>query len=200
MNSNLLPAEVDERFGTTLEETPGKKKVNLVFFYENPDAAQHIQWVFEQLLEFSGQTVDYNVRLWKFSLSRLSELNRLAMEDACEADVIVIAADAQEQLSSQAETFLAGWSVRRRRATTGLLLLLHDAESGRTMECPAYRTVRAIARAAGSPLYVQAGESPAKGLSFISALASQTVGLQRSTHRLDFLYSEVKWQRWGINE
>jgi hypothetical protein len=74
--------------------------------------------------------------MWKFDVLRSAKLHQMAVEDAVEADVIIVASAQNGGLSEEARSWVNGWVAKKRGQTAALIALLDF--TGENMVEPAF--------------------------------------------------------------
>ena len=78
-----------------------------------------------QFLGFQlGGTIELRSSMWKFDILRNDRLNEMAVEDAIEADVIIVANARDAGLPAEVAKWIEGWVPRKRGQTAALVALL----------------------------------------------------------------------------
>src|SRR6185436_10810805 len=74
-----------------------------------------------------GVDVQLRCSMWKFEVLRIPKLRRIAVSDAVEADVIVVATGSSGEVSAEVKQWIESWVPEKRGQTAALVALLQAA-------------------------------------------------------------------------
>ena len=122
MNASTQSSIAELRDGATqLADRPCK----IVFFWEDFDAAIHARKSFDSVVEHFSGGRPVAASTWSFSMLESPEFNASVLMDASRADVIVVAARGDEEVSAR----IASWleiCVMREEGPPAVVVALHD--------------------------------------------------------------------------
>ena len=173
LSSDLLSSDLE-----SLPEPP----IKVVIIYEDFSTAVRAMRLLARVCRDHGHRLPAKTQLWSFEVMEYPDEHSEALEAACAADVLVVAAHARDPLPRQFCSWLEEWAAHRRNRDVALIELLdgsnaHDGES-----LPAHSIMQSVAKRAGADLFACAvGAPPAPPV-----------------NRLSFYTAGV--QHWGINE
>ncbi len=109
--------------------------LNVVVAYGDSFAGKRAKAVLDRLVQQLGRKVLLKCNLWKFNVQETPQLNKLAANDALEAQMIIIAAHEGTELSGPMKQWLADWLLDRDVASAALVAVLdygHQAGGNQT--------------------------------------------------------------------
>jgi hypothetical protein len=102
--------------------------IKVVIAYEDVPAGQRAMSTCKRLFEQLGQDFEFQTILWKFEVLRVSQLKRLAAQDAAEADLVIIATHGQRGLAAEIKDWIESWLGQKGEGDRALVALLGGAE------------------------------------------------------------------------
>ena len=150
--SSFAPESAD------LEANPS---LNVVIAYEDFQTGKNAKKTYDYLVEHVGEDCVFDNQMWKFDVLALPKLREIAVQDALNADIVIISSRGGE-LPAGVKTWLAGWTTQPDRPMALVALFDCDLEHSRVTN--AY--LSAIARQAGVEFFAQPG-------AFASAAAAE---------------------------
>lgn len=97
---------------------------NVVIAYEDFRAGKRAMDMCKPLVSLLGSEVQFRNSMWKFDILRSEKLNRIAIGDAIEADIIIVATTQPGDLPEQIKEWVESWVPEKRGQTAALLALM----------------------------------------------------------------------------
>lgn len=144
-------------FGTTM---------NAIIFYDLFDSAVRAKANLESAMHQVDETTQWNVRPWRLDLLTLPASADVALEEATDADLIVLAISQPQFLPIWLPDWLEQWAARRQVQEAALAVW--DGGNGRLHSAPAARGLSQFAERHGLSLIFD-GDAPAENESAILA-------------------------------
>ena len=127
-----------------------KRTFNAVMAYEDANTAERAKEAWDHLVSTSLRgSYDPGLRLWKFEVLRTPEMRDVAVKDAAQADMILIATRGAGELPEGVKAWIDGWLAQKRqvRDNQSTLAALFNALP-RTVGIPALAQFAYLQRAA----------------------------------------------------
>ncbi len=95
---------------------------NTVVAYEDVVAAKRAKEICDRLRCFIGDGITFEMHLWRFDVLRTPDLRDVAVNDAVQARLILIASRGRGDLPAETKAWIEFW-VTQRRARPGAIVL-----------------------------------------------------------------------------
>jgi hypothetical protein len=95
-----------------------------------------------------GGEIELRSSMWKFDILRNAKLNQIAVDDAIEADVIIVASAPNAGLPEEVRNWIDGWVSQKRGQTAALVALLDFTGGDDTASTLAYAFLKGAAASA----------------------------------------------------
>jgi hypothetical protein len=105
----------------------GSAAVKVLMMYEDLGSGNRVMRMFDSLLHHCGSEIPFHSDMWKFDTLRCASIARLAAQDACDADVVIISAHGSEDLPEELKAWFHLWIGRRSHHRAALVALLDHA-------------------------------------------------------------------------
>ena len=103
----------------------GAKSVfQVVIAYEDFTAGKRALDACKLLVAHLGADVQFRSGMWKFDLLRNARLNEIAIGDAVDADLIIVATGENPELPAEVKEWVGAWAPRKRGQTAALVALV----------------------------------------------------------------------------
>lgn len=121
--------------------------LNVVMVYEDFSTGYRAMSVYDMLARELGPGWLYNQNMWKFEVLERPKLKPIAVHDAEDADVIIVAAHAETDLPPAVKSWIRMWMPSKREDPAALVALIEtEAEDeGKERDFPAVSYLRSIA-------------------------------------------------------
>jgi len=106
----------------------GLRKFNIVIIYEDADAGRRAKHFSDSLLREIGHQFRCVQNLWSFDVLSITEVRNAAAGIARAADLVVLSASGEHELSPRVEKWLALWTWMIDGSTPALVGLFENAE------------------------------------------------------------------------
>ena len=120
-----------------------------VIAYEDFDAGRRAMDVCKLLVAQLGNEVQFRCSMWKFEVLRCPKLQRIAVGDARDADMILVATGSSGELPAEVKRWVESWVPERQGQAAALLALLQGTAMEGTDPVAAENYLRAAAIEAG---------------------------------------------------
>jgi len=182
----------------------GKASFNVVVAYEDFKTGKTAKHTYDYLIANLGEECEFNNQMWKFDVLSMPKLAAIAVHDACEADIILVATHGGS-LPPHVRSWLDSWASRGTRAIA--LVGLCDGEPAAAHA--AYNTLREAANRACIPFFAHPDFWPAVEPALAASL--ERAGMVRANRGqntltalpgvvLPEMHDELPAPRWGLNE
>jgi hypothetical protein len=142
-----------------------------------------------------GRGIELRTSMWKFDVLRCAKLNEMAVDDAVEADVIIVANGRDSGLPREVCAWLDAWVPRKRGRTAALLALLDF--TGNDEEAPAEALSVLKRAAAGAEIdFLPQEIRPADD----SAVAAESSFGSETPRRDNIEANRPSPEGWGLND
>lgn len=174
-------------------EIEGNQTFNVVIAYEDFETGKHAKKTYDFLVDNLGESCQFNNQMWKFDVLSVPKLREIAVRDAINADIIIIAAHGRGELPKEVKAWMELWAANKVRAIA--LVGLFDRED--YVDNPVRTYLANVAEGAHIDFFSQPGlwprdeESAFESWEQDSKSLSALVGLAQ--HGRDVSH-------WGINE
>lgn len=105
------------------EDTPGKMPLPVLIVYEDVAAAERAMQVIARLEGCTDGQIEFVPKVWRFDLLNDPDFAWAALEDALDADLVILATHITDTLPPAVRRWLASYRARRTRMKSALLLL-----------------------------------------------------------------------------
>jgi len=144
-----------------------------------------------------GGDAELRTSMWKFDVLRSTQLNQTAVEDAVEADVIIVANARNSGLSDSVKTWIDGWAPRKRGQAAALVALLDFTDDEVQAAARTQSILKAAAAEAQMEFLPQEIRLPLGSLSPASITASVDLPRRRPVPPV---IGTPRFEGWGIND
>jgi len=135
--------------GVSAGPRPGRKSVfHVVMAYDDFTSGKRAMDACNFLVFQLGDGVEWRSSMWKFDVLGHAKLNQIAIEDALEADVIIVANARNSGLPAEARKWIDGWVPGKRGQTAALVALLDFTGDQLTESAQAYAFLKEAATSA----------------------------------------------------
>jgi len=175
MTQGICPVDADLQ---SLPEPP----IKVVIIYEDFSAAVRAMRLLARVCQDHGHRLPTKTQLWSFEVMEYPDERWEALQAACVADMLVVAAHARDPLPRRFCSWLEDWAINRRNPEVALVELLDGSSSNDAESLPAHAVFQSAAHRAGADHFACAvGAPPAPP---VNRMALHSDGVQH----------------WGINE
>jgi len=99
---------------------------NVLIVYDEFVSGQRAVQTYYRLMSQQGDLAEVNLKTWTFDLLKNPEINQSAIEDAAEAQIIILAANC-EMLPAAVEKWLQGWRLHTNKRHGSFVAVLNPA-------------------------------------------------------------------------
>jgi hypothetical protein len=167
----------------------------VLIVYENFAAGKRAMEVCNFLLAQLGDEFEFGINMWKFEVLQHAKLSAMAVHDAIEAELIIVACDAAWELPTEVMLWAEAWVPAKQGQTAALLALFgNEAADFHSSIAPTSAYLKSVADRAG--------------LDFLAS--GQSLDISSEPHRLkpeskfpmpfDRVVSRPSPEGWGLNE
>ncbi len=133
---------------------------NVVVAYDAPRTARRALDLVAGVTRDMGEEVSIHRNLWRFDVLSFPSERQTAVNDAARADLVVVAANGDEELPASVKVWLEAWTARRGAGESALVALLESYRPAREHSSPARSVLEAAARKAGQEFFVHEFRAP----------------------------------------
>lgn len=130
---------------------------NVVIVYDAFVSGQRAVQTYHRLMLQHGDVADVNLKTWTFDLLKNSKLNHAAIEDAANAQIIILAADC-EVLPVAVEKWLQGWRLHANKRRGSFVAVLNPAPESKKELSPVENELQSVIPETGSDFLVEKTE------------------------------------------
>lgn len=172
---------------------------NVVLVYEDFPAGIRATQMVDRLLHDLDPQFAYDSKIWKFDILQIAQLRELAVQDAADADLIIIAAHGTTELPAAVKCWINLWLARAGRSRRALVSLLNSRAEPSPSAGSIRSYLREIAQKGQMDFFCQEADWPNE------ETRSYLARLRRDAAKKPSLAEEILQQttpcpRWGINE
>jgi hypothetical protein len=123
-----------------LEKRTKKPVLRILVAYEDPESGYRAKEILERLNLMVGHDLDIRSTMWKFNVLLFPPLNSMAVGDAAEADIIIIATGPKGELPRGVQEWINHWLSNKQRRPSAMASLIADEileEDAQAVEPPA---------------------------------------------------------------
>jgi hypothetical protein len=184
-----------------------KATFNVVIIYEDFETGKAAKRTYDYLVSNLGEDCDFSNQMWKFEVLSIPKLAAIAVLDACEADIILVAAHGGP-LPAVVRSWLEAWVQKGSKAIA--LVALCDGEPPQAHA--AFSVLRDAAHSAGMQFFAHPDFWPgeesiperpsafAKPLGMVRSPRSERTLSALSGVMLQDTRPRFSAPRWGLNE
>lgn len=143
-----------------------------------------------------GGSIELRSSMWKFDVLRSVKLNQIAVDDAIEADVIIVANARESGLPEEVKEWVNRWVTRKGGQAAALVALLDFTGEDTRESTRAYDFLKDAASLAKIDFLPQEIRSSKSRMPY----TSKTAFLHRSSPGKDPLVGRPSPEAWGIND
>lgn len=136
---------------------------SVVIIYDEFRSGQQAVQTYQRLMLERGEPAEVQVKTWTFDLLRNRQLNKAAVEDAAEAEVIILAAASQE-VPPQIETWFEGWRAQSDNGPASVVAISDSAAKEDPHLSPIENYLRRIASSTGCNLLIEKTDELTSGV------------------------------------
>src|SRR4051812_13390051 len=100
----------------------GKRAFQVMIAYSDFSAGRRAMDACQLLVAELGGDVEFCSSMWRFEMLQVSKLKRIAARDAIEADMVIVATNAEE-LPHEIKKWIQAWTPHKRGQTAALVAL-----------------------------------------------------------------------------
>jgi len=131
-----------------------KQDFNVLIVYDGFVSGQLAAQTYDRLMLQHGDRADVKLKTWTFDLLKNHKINRTAIEDAAEAQLIILAA-ACEELPPAVENWLQGWLSHPKKCR-GSFVAVRDSSSQCDEELsPVENELQSVVPGTGSRFWIE---------------------------------------------
>jgi len=172
---------------------------DLVVAYEDTSTRNRAIHLYDHLAQQLMDDYDFQCSWWKFDLLVSSPLLEQAADAAAEANMIIVALRAGNELPRAASGWLDAWAARKDSRKSALVALIGGLGQETRGSCPLQTHLQKIARQAHMDFFAHEFDLSETGAAFTREGIEQRA--QAVTPVLDeILHHRIPVPRWGINE
>lgn len=178
----------------TAPKVETKAAFRVVIAYEDFASGKRAMDACKLLMAQLEHDVEFRTSMWKFDLLRNLKLNQIAVGDAIEADVIMVAASANSDLPIEIKKWIEGWSTRKHGQVAALVALLDFETTDVTGSSIVHAYLKRVAAAAEIDFLSQVAPflwSPAPSRATATSAAMPV---------LEQVFSRPALECWGLND
>jgi hypothetical protein len=127
---------------------------NVLIVYDEFVSGQRAVQTYYRLMLQQGNVTDVNVKTWTFDLLKNEEINRAAIQDAAEAQLIILAA-ACEALPGAVENWLQGWLSHTNKRRGSFVAVLDTGEEFENDLTAVENELKAVVPGTGSEFLIE---------------------------------------------
>jgi hypothetical protein len=143
-----------------------------------------------------GGGVELRSSMWKFDILRNARLNEIAVADAIEADVIIVANAPDAGLPEEVARWVEAWVPRKRGQTAALVALLDFTGKDPRESAQAYALLKGAAASASIDFLPQEIRGPDNAMAAFPPVPLKKVPRARA----DAVTSRPPPEGWGLND
>jgi hypothetical protein len=167
---------------------------NVVIAYEDFETGKNAKKTYDFLVEHLGDECVFSNQMWKFDVLSLPKLKEMAITDVREADIIIVSAHGDNDLSVPVKEWIEQWLAEKPHAIA--LVGLFDAESYLQNLSSTY--LADVARRGGMEFFSQPGVWPGEKR---AALAAEGDRADRTISVLaEMVQQDSNNSHWGISD
>ena len=173
-----------------------KAAFTAVIVYEDFAAAHRAMDTCKHLMSQLEGDVEFRTSMWKFDLLRNIKLSQIAASDAIEADVIIIAASQNSDLTNEVKAWMESWIPAKRGQSAALVALLDFTNEDMRNSCLAHSFLKNAAATAGMDFI-------ARGIQFTDQSASSVAGVLGEVEKptyTEHVVGRPAPECWGLND
>jgi hypothetical protein len=103
-----MHAQPDRSPGSVLPSQPSSP-IRVVIIYENRDAALRAKKALDRIAISFQNDLAFEIGVWSFGMFRIAQLRDVVMEDAVDADLIVISVETPAAIPPEVMSGITGW-------------------------------------------------------------------------------------------
>ena len=179
-------------------DLPSKPIVDVVTAYEDFATGQRAIETCSNLERRLGHEFQFRTNMWKFEVLQQSKLFEMAVQDALEAQIVIISTHGENELPQPVQDWIQMWSSRKDGDACALVALF-DCVMPARLEVRSIRShLSNIARAGQMDFFSQPAEKPAET---DSSLNGETPAPTKRASSFDgLLAQEMASSRWELDE
>ncbi|MBI3416538.1 MAG: hypothetical protein HY043_14680 [Verrucomicrobia bacterium] len=192
MSTNLQFARTASEIGAT-EAT----EFRVVILYNQPESAHRALKVVDGVVSEFADKLRVGRDVWSFNILELDEVAAEASAAAAQAQLLVIAADGDAELSAAVIHWLERWAVESTPGTAALVAVLSRHDDSASEPSATCRWLQVLAQHAGQGFFAREFRLPTPKWDFAGIQRRAT---EPSSILLGILEHCQPAQRWGLNE
>jgi len=172
---------------------------NVVVVYEDFATGKRAKKTYDYLVANLGQDCHFSNQMWKFEVLSIPKLREMAAKDATAADVIIISAHGDTELSADVKAWIETWLSDGTDAMA--LVALFDGGQDNPVVLENTKTYLAAVAARGNlEFFAQCEESAEKEEDLLLFPRSHAHGDKVLAIFPSSATNQLAFPRWGINE
>lgn len=177
---------------------PSKPVINVVTAYEDFATGQRAIETYSNLVLRLGHEFQFRTNMWKFEVLQQPKLLEMAVQDALDAQIIIVSTHGESELPQPVQDWIQKWSAQRAGDACALVALF-DCVIPDRLEVRSIRShLSRVARAGQMDFFSQPDESPAPARSGLNGEAADAPKRKWSIDGL--LAREMASSRWEMDE
>jgi hypothetical protein len=152
----MLASHVAEGFVSQTTEVP---HLFICIAYQTPRCHRRALEACKDLLARLNGEYQFTEMIWQFELLECANTRKLALDDMAEADIVMIAAEDVENISSGLELWLRDWSAQERDRPSAIVGLFSTPAAAEHLENPLEKRLEDLSKEHGMAFFSKTQET-----------------------------------------
>ena len=177
------------------------RQIEILLVYEDESTGLRAKSALDQVLSRPEAGADCQFHVWKLSVLGAPVCQEQVNQDACVADIIVLAAHGDHRMSSSVEAVLNRGVAAKRSKPCALVISLDGEVRSAAEKDPALIELRRTAARNGVTVMLHFGELPPSEMNAaITDIHRRAAATSQVYEEIPYWSESTQYRHWGINE